>query len=127
MRILVLFIGIFVSLTFSFTGKCAANESGVITDIVSGIEEDSVVYAVKKMIIYNSKKPSKEEIENTVERVWLIRIFLYKGVQARPVIDIVLNGKMKHLEFEPVKAFDTESDALRYADGKEIRNVILLE
>jgi len=61
-----------------------------------------------------------------VERICLLDIDpLDAGLMQRRVIEIVVDGRPTWHEFDIVRTFDSEEDALRYAEREGIRDVVL--
>jgi len=84
-------------------------------------------FIIRKAAIYKGKKPTKEELENTSAKIWLLEVFHKSGPIASRIIEITRNGKKIFLPFEPLRTFDSEEKALEYARQSGITDIELEE
>ena len=84
-------------------------------------------YIIRKALIYKGMKPTKEELEITVPRIWLIEIFYYSTGGASRIMKVSRDGEEITVEYNPVQTFNSESEALEYANRNGITDVKLEE
>jgi len=82
-------------------------------------------FIIRKAALYKGKKPTKEELENTTAKIWLLEVFHKSGPIASRIIEITRNGKKIFLPFEPLRTFDSEEKALEYARQSGITDIEL--
>lgn len=84
-------------------------------------------FIIRKAQLYKGMKPTKEEIENKGPKLWLIQIFFKSRGIASRTMKVMLAGKMVTVEFEPVRTFKDEEEALGYAKENSITDIKLEE
>lgn len=84
-------------------------------------------FVIRKAQLYKGMKPTKEELESKGPKLWLIQIFFKsRGIASRSM-KVMLAGKMVTVEFEPVRTFNDEDEALVYAKENSITDIKLEE
>lgn len=123
-----------ILLAFYFLPKIVLCQSEYLTKSTSDLTkfflktdplDDSLEYIIRKAIIYASKQPSEKEIKNTPAKLWLLRIYFYKSKRSKPLMLIERNGKNLFVEYEPVKTFESDEEALEFAKKKNIKDIEL--
>lgn len=85
--------------------------------------DSSSFYIIRKMKLYKKKRPTDDEIKNETEKIYLLRVYSEKGNIARLVIEIEKNGKKMFLEFDAVRVFKDEDEALEFAKNNGIKDI----
>jgi hypothetical protein len=55
------------------------------------------------------------------EKICLIRVYLESGNIARPMSDFIIDGRKRLCEFDVLKIFNDEMEAMEYADKNNIK------
>ncbi|MFW9889912.1 MAG: hypothetical protein ACFFER_17150, partial [Candidatus Thorarchaeota archaeon] len=55
--------------------------------------------------------------------ICLVRVYLDPGQFARPIMELSRDGDTSYYEFDVVRQFETEAEAMEYARNKGIRDV----
>jgi hypothetical protein len=84
-------------------------------------------YIIRKALLYKGKKPTEEELKNTKAQLWLLQVFYYSRGGAARLIKIERDGKTMMVEFDAVKTFKNEDEALEYAKQNGITDINLEE
>lgn len=84
-------------------------------------------YIIRKALLYKGKKPTDEELKNTKAQLWLLQIFYYSRGGASRIIKIERDGKTMMVEFDAVKTFKDEAEALEYAKLNGITDINMEE
>jgi hypothetical protein len=87
--------------------------------------DDSTELIIRRAIIYTRKFPSEDEIKNTKAELWLLRIYFGRGVQARPVLLLRRDGKKFFVEYDTVRKFESQEEALKFANENDIKDIEL--
>jgi|SRR4030095_10616219 len=85
--------------------------------------ETGTEYIIRKALLYTGKKPTKKELKNTKPKIWLLKIFYEARGGATRLIQIEREGKSIMVEFQPVRTFENEAEALEYAKEKGITDI----
>jgi hypothetical protein len=84
-------------------------------------------FIIRKAQLYKGMKPTKEEIENKGPKLWLIQIYYESRKGASRLIKVMHEGKEIMVQFEPVRTFKDEEEALKYATENSITDIKMEE
>ncbi|MFI5211583.1 MAG: hypothetical protein ACHQIH_01770 [Ignavibacteria bacterium] len=84
-------------------------------------------FIIRKAQLYKGMKPTKEEIENKGPKLWLIQIYYESRKGASRLMKVMHDGKEIMVQFEPVRTFKDEEEAMKYAKENSITDIKLEE
>jgi hypothetical protein len=84
-------------------------------------------YVIRKATLYKGMKPTKEELENNGPQLWLLQVFFESRIGASRTMKIVKDGKEIIVQYDAVRTFKNDEEALEYAKENSITDVKLEE
>lgn len=79
-----------------------------------------VGYIIRKMKIFNKMNPTEDEIKNTQEKFWLLKLYFYPRNISSPVIEIEKDGEKVFAEYDAIKDFGSEEEAIQFVKENNI-------
>lgn len=99
-------------------------------ELMYGLENQPVnksYYVIRKAMMYKGMKPTKEELKNKEPHLWLLQVFFKSRIGASRTMKIVMDGKEILVQYQPVRTFKDEAEALEYAKENSITDIKLGE